>query len=190
MSHGVQSYTGYRVPSSLIVHDQLSATLWCAGLQSCDRTRVKDCQFRTVSDCRRFLRSSRVVLLRGDRVRSEDGFDGGVCLHRPSHRLTSGDGMHICLLKPSGFRIHAAPYGPNKFVVVPPGESCALGQSSGGASVLVHIIKCHAYIHYLRHCQCQPSSMCCLCIARYAYAACWQHGRGSSRENLHYRMRN
>ena len=71
---------------------------------------------------RSYLPRSRLVLLRGDRVRPEDTFDGGPDFYRPAKRDSACHGLHLRLCESTGFRAHAAAYGSRRFVALPPGE--------------------------------------------------------------------
>ena len=56
-------------------------------------------------------------------MRPEDDFDGGANFHRASHRLTSSRILPICLREYYGVRALATPYGSNKLLALPAGES-------------------------------------------------------------------
>lgn len=75
-----------------------------------------------MSYCRQFVPRPRLVLLRSDRVRSENTFDGCTRLHLTKQLDTSGRGLHVCLRDSAGVRALAASPGPRRRVALPIGE--------------------------------------------------------------------
>ena len=70
-----------------------------------------------------FVLRSTLILLRGDRVRPEDAFDGSANFHLTKQLDTSGSGLCFCLWDFAGVRANAAPPRRNRRMALPPGES-------------------------------------------------------------------